>query len=121
MIEDSKQWFKTLANLLERLNAVRPGENPSPYQVMTQVKKFLVIEKIGPEKLRGDLVAILDAGFMKQSVAEIVNRMRSIVRDYQRQQLNAGTDRLNSAMDAQNGQNFSPEQMAAAMGRGAND
>ena len=71
MIEDSKQWFNTLANLLERLNAVRPGENPSPYQVMTQVKQFLVIEKRGPEKLRSDLVAILDAGFMKQSVAEI--------------------------------------------------
>ena len=118
MIEDSKQWFKTLANLLERLNAVRPGENPSPYQVMTQVKKFLVIEKIGPEKLRSDLVAILDAGFMKQSFDEIVNRMRSIVRDYQRQQLNAGTDRLNSAMDAQNGQNISLEQMAAAKGAG---
>lgn len=31
---------------------------------------------------------------------------------------NAGTDRLNSAMNSQNGQNFSPEQMAAAMGAG---
>lgn len=116
MIEDSKQWFNTLANLLERLSAARPGKNPSPYQVMTQVKKFLVIEKIGPEKLRRDLVAILDAGLMKQSVAEIVNRMRSIVRNYQRQQLNAGTDRLNSAMEAQNNQTMTPEQMAAAMG-----
>ncbi len=34
---------------------------------------------------------------------------------------NAGTDRLNSAMNSQNGQNFSPEQIAAAMGRGLND
>lgn len=32
--------------------------------------------------------------------------------------LNAGTDKLKSMMDAQNGQNISPEQMAAAMGAG---
>ena len=34
---------------------------------------------------------------------------------------NAGTDRLNSMMDAKNNQTMTPEQMAAAMGRGAND
>ena len=42
--------------------------------------------------------------------------MRSIVRDYQIQQLDACIDRLNSAMDAQNGQNLSPEQMVAVKG-----
>ena len=35
--------------------------------------------------------------------------------------LNAGNDKLKSMMEAQNNQTMTPEQMAAAMGRGVND
>lgn len=113
MIESTEQWFNTLANLLGRLRMVRPGGNPSPYQVMAQVKKFLMTEKIGPENLRKDLVAVLDAGIMKKNADEIANHMRNIIKDYQNQQLNTGTNIIKEKMANIQTQNLTPEQMAA--------
>lgn len=115
MIESTEQWFSTLAGLMGRLSMVRPGGNPSSYQVMTQIKKFLVIEKIGPENLRKDLIAVLDASIMKKNANEIVNHMRSIIKGYQNQQLNKGTNALKEKMANRQTQILTPEQLAAKM------
>ena len=88
MIETKEQWFKTLSGLMNRLGVAGRDGNPSAYQVMTQIKKFLVVEKIGPQDLAQELIAVLDAGIMRINANEIQMRMRDIVLKYKKNKMN---------------------------------
>ena len=115
MIESTEEWFSTLKRLIGRLSMVRPGGNPSSYQLMTLIKRFLVKEKIGPENLRKDLIAVLDASIMKKNADEIAYHMRGVIERYQKRQLNKGTNALKEKMANMQTQILTPEQLAAKM------
>lgn len=85
-------------------------------------KDKLIAEKQALEKELQELMA--HGGVSESQIWHKRARIDAIkkeIKALETKQFNVGADKLNSAMDAQNGQNFSPEQMAAAMGRGAND
>lgn len=84
MIDNLEQWYKSLDSLLKKLYMVRPSDRPSPYQVMTVVKKFLMTEKIGPQDLRNNLIGILNKGIMNTNADEMARHMRFVINEYKK-------------------------------------
>lgn len=79
-------------------------------------KDKLIAEKQALEKELQELMA--HGGVSESQIWHKRARIDAIkkkIKALETKGFNAGTDRLNSAMDAQNGQNFTPEQMAAIM------
>lgn len=85
-------------------------------------KDKLIAEKQALEKEIQELMA--HGGVSESQIWHKKARIQVIekeIKALETKGFNAGTDRLNSMMDAKNNQTMTPEQMAAAMGRGAND
>ncbi len=117
MIETKEQWFKTLRGLLARLAVVRATENPGPYQVMTQVKKFLVVEKIGPDDLRKELINVLDKGILNTNADVMASHMRHIISEYTKKDLQNSSERIKEKIGPENQKQKSEKYWDVFLGR----